>query len=91
MLTPAEKQWALDTLTISLLDANAARAVVATADGNAEKESWIRGLMKAEAESVCEKCGMTPKPRKDCHDGWLDAIGPCRDGSYITSRACRHA
>jgi len=28
------------------------------------------------------KCGRCDK------DGWLEPIGPCRDGSYITSRPC---
>lgn len=35
----------------------------------------------------CEKCGHYK--RKDCDGkGWLEALGPYRDGSYITSRPC---
>lgn len=35
----------------------------------------------------CPKCGL-PKRRTCDGQGWLDAIGPCADDSYITSRPC---
>jgi hypothetical protein len=35
----------------------------------------------------CETCGQNK--RRDCDGkGWLDALGPYCDGSYITSRPC---
>jgi len=42
---------------------------------------------EAEMRARCAICGK-PK-RKSCDDeGWLEAIGPKPDGSYITSRPC---
>jgi hypothetical protein len=38
------------------------------------------------AEKKCAKCGH--RRREDCDEGWLEAIGPCRDGSYVSSRPC---
>jgi hypothetical protein len=38
---------------------------------------------------ICPEC-LHPR-RKDCDGrGWLEAIGPHSDGSYITSRPCPH-
>jgi hypothetical protein len=34
----------------------------------------------------CKQCGRNQYPK--CEGGWLPPIGPCRDGSYITSRRC---
>lgn len=36
------------------------------------------------------QCPTCKQPKKDNCDGygWLEAIGPCSDGSYITSRPC---
>lgn len=35
----------------------------------------------------CRTCRR--RKRRDCDgQGWLDAIGPCDDGSYISSRPC---
>lgn len=47
------------------------------------------GLAPRRQPSIrCSKCG-EPDKRRDCDgNGWLEAIGPCRDGSYITSRPC---
>lgn len=43
--------------------------------------------MKPDKREICPLC-KRPK-RKTCDGaGWLDAIGPCSDGSYITSRPC---
>jgi hypothetical protein len=37
--------------------------------------------------ATCQRCGRDK--RKNCDGrGWLEAIGPCSDGSYITSRPC---
>ena len=42
---------------------------------------------QAERPKKCSKCG--DERREDCDGaGWLDAIGPCADGSYITARPC---
>ena len=39
------------------------------------------------ADRQCKKCRLPQ--RKDCDgNGWLEALGPCRDGSYVTSRPC---
>jgi DnaJ-class molecular chaperone len=38
---------------------------------------FIRALQ--EWEMVCPRCH---------GEGWLEPIGPCADGSYITSREC---
>lgn len=37
------------------------------------------GTVKFRPRAACERCGGM---------GWLDAIGPKSDGSYITSRPC---
>lgn len=43
--------------------------------------------MTEQERPKCQQCGH-PK-RKDCDGkGWLEALGPYRDGSYITSRPC---
>jgi hypothetical protein len=35
----------------------------------------------------CAKCGH--RRREDCDgEGWLEPIGPCSDGSYVSSRPC---
>ena len=35
------------------------------------------------------KCALCGRPKRtNCNEGWLDAIGPKSDGSYITSRPC---
>lgn len=47
MLTKEEHEWALTKLTISLMDAHAARAVIAML--TPEKETLIRQMMKEEA------------------------------------------
>lgn len=38
-------------------------------------------LREANKHEICGLCNDT---------GWCEAIGPCRDGSYITSRRCPH-
>lgn len=51
--------------------------------------SFIAGVneRRADARPKCPKCGH-PK-RENCDGaGWLEPIGPCADGSYITSRPC---
>lgn len=36
---------------------------------------------------LCKTCERSK--RRDCDgEGWLEALGPYRDGSYITSRPC---
>lgn len=38
-------------------------------------------------KNVCKYCGR--RKRKDCYgNGWLEPLGPYRDGSYMTSRPC---
>jgi hypothetical protein len=40
-----------------------------------------------ETEVECKTCGR--RKRRDCDgQGWLEALGPYRDGSYISSRPC---
>jgi hypothetical protein len=47
----------------------------------------MQAMDEAEMRALCPKC-MRPQ-RKNCDGtGWLDAIGPKSDGSYITSRPC---
>ena len=41
------------------------------------------------ARPKCEQCGRDRYGK--CEDGWLPPIGPCSDGSYITSRPCPNA
>jgi len=44
-------------------------------------------LAERAEQPLCPTCGRTR--RRDCDGrGWLDAIGPCADGSYVTSRPC---
>jgi len=38
-------------------------------------------------QKICPKCGL-PQRKKCDGDGWMEAIGPCEDGSYMTSRPC---
>jgi hypothetical protein len=46
-----------------------------------------RELRHSHDDELCKVCGRLK--RKDCGpDGWLDAIGPKTDGSYITARPC---
>lgn len=47
----------------------------------------IKAMDEYEKRPKCETCS---RPRRDDCDGksWLEAIGPCADGSYITSRPC---
>lgn len=45
------------------------------------------GVLPFAGPTICPKCGHGK--RKDCDGaGWLEALGPYRDGSYITSRPC---
>jgi hypothetical protein len=51
--------------------------------GDEADADWQDGLVewgREDAAPKCDKCGGT---------GWLDAIGPKADGSYITSRPCK--
>lgn len=50
--------------------------------------AMLAATLPAEAlEHSCSMCGRNK--RKDCDGkGWLEALGPYRDGSYITSRPC---
>jgi hypothetical protein len=44
-------------------------------------------LSQSHDDELCHVCGRLK--RKDCDDdGWLKAIGPKSDGSYITARPC---
>lgn len=36
---------------------------------------------------VCAKCGRIKLDKCD-GDGWMEHLGPYRDGSYMTSRPC---
>lgn len=46
----------------------------------------MQAIDEADARPRCARCG---RPRRaNCDDGWLPAIGPKSDGSYITSRPC---
>jgi len=56
---------------------------------NEEIQQILRYLKEGtpEMSENCPRCGL-PKRRTCDGDGWLEAIGPCGDGSYITSRPC---
>lgn len=40
-----------------------------------------------EEKKICPKCG-EPQLKKCDGTGWMEAIGPCSDGSYMTSYPC---
>lgn len=53
-------------------------------------QSWHTEQEGHIEENRCSICGH--RKRIGCNgDGWLDAIGPKSDGSYITSRLCPNA
>ncbi len=53
----------------------------------ADLPALIAAMDAADARPECPRC-RRPR-RRDCDGrGWLEALGPYRDGSYITSRPC---
>ena len=54
---------------------------------NGYGESHYRSKYDYNTDEPCKKCGFLR--RKDCDGkGWMEALGPYRDGSYMTSRPC---
>jgi hypothetical protein len=52
-----------------------------------EKPDLSAIIQPRDDRPTCHECGRPQ--RKDCNGrGWLEALGPYHDGSYITSRPC---
>lgn len=59
---------------------------------NGRSEDELRAIIRETVfvdTTKCPKCGYTKI--KGCYgDGWMEPLGPYRDGSYITSYPCRN-